>query len=71
MKQLANIGCEYYQNAALLELRLVQLHTQLHHTRTLEIRRRLKHRIGVLHVMINEGRQTGYRLAHYYDQKGV
>lgn len=71
MKTLENMAHEYRANAALLELRLMQLRNQLDCTRQLELRRRLKHRIGVLHVMINEARQTGYYLGNYYARKGA
>lgn len=66
---LDNLAHEYRANAALLELRLVQLKHQLRQTQCLEVRRRLKHRIGMLHVLINETRGTGYYLAHYYGER--
>ncbi|MDR3765505.1 MAG: hypothetical protein Q3Y08_00495 [Butyricicoccus sp.] len=63
------MATEYRANAALLELRLMQLKHQLKHTQGLELRRRLKHRIGMLHVLINEARGTGYYLEHYYEER--
>lgn len=69
---LSHMAQEYRTNAAVLELRLVQLKHQLAHTRQLELRRRLKHRIGVLHVLINEARKTGHYLDQYYaEQKEI
>ena len=66
---LDHMAQQYRSNAALLELRLVQLKHQLAGTKQLEVRRRLKHRIGMLHVLINEGRKTGYYLAQYYTEE--
>lgn len=63
------MAAEYRANAALLELRLVQLKHQLQGTKSLELRRRLKHRIGMLHVLINEARDTSYYLSHYYEER--
>lgn len=67
-QSLDSMAEEYRRNAAVLELRLVQLKHQLAGTRQLELRRRLKHRIGMLHVLINEARSTGYYLDHYYEE---
>lgn len=49
--KLDTMAQEYRRNAAVLELRVAQLKHQLAHTSQLELRRRLKHRIGVLHVL--------------------
>lgn len=68
-QSLDTIAHEYRANAALLELRLMQLKHQLRQTNNLEVRRRLKHRIGMLHVLINEARGTGYYLSHYYEER--
>lgn len=67
-KELDIMAQEYRRNAAVLELRLMQLKHQLANTRQLELRRRLKHRIGMLHVLINEARNTGYYLDHYHEE---
>lgn len=66
---LSGMAQEYRANAAILDLRLAQLQYQLAHTESLELRRRLKHRIGMLHVLINEARNTGYYLDHYYEER--
>ncbi|MGN1007939.1 MAG: hypothetical protein ACI4PV_03250 [Butyricicoccus sp.] len=68
-KELDTMAQEYRRNAAVLELRVMQLKHQLAHTGQLELRRRLKHRIGMLHVLINEARNTGYYLDHYYEER--
>lgn len=65
---LQQLSEQYRSDAALMELRIVQLQYRLQHTEQLEIRRRLKHRIGVLRVLMGEGRRTGYDLAHYYER---
>lgn len=66
---LDQMAREYRTNAALLELRQMQLKHQLAHTKQLELRRRLKHRIGMLHVLINEARKTSHHLDSYYGEK--
>ena len=66
---LDGLAAEYRANAPLLELRVMQPKHQLEHTQGLELRRRLKHRIGMLHVLINEARGTGYYLEHYYEER--
>ena len=68
--KLDTMAQEYRRNAAVLELRVAQLKHQLAHPSQLELRRRLKHRIGVLHVLINEARSTGYYLDHYHEGRG-
>ncbi|MGM9613607.1 MAG: hypothetical protein ACI3XZ_08870 [Butyricicoccus sp.] len=68
-KELDTMAQEYRRNAAVLELRVMQLKHQLAHTSQLELRRRLKHRIGMLHVLINEARSTGFYLDHYYEER--
>ena len=68
--KLDTMAQEYRRNAAVLELRVAQLKHQLAHTSQLELRRRLKHRIGVLHVLINEARSTGYYLDHSHEGRG-
>ena len=65
---LDHMAQEYRDNAALLDLRLAQLKHQLAHTKQLELRRRLKHRIGMLHVLINEARRTSHYLDTYYTE---
>lgn len=65
---LQQLAQQYLSNAALLELRIVQLQYRMRHTEQPEIKRRLRHRVGVLRVMMGEGRRTGYDLAHYYDR---
>ena len=65
-QSLHDMGQEYRRNTNLLELRIRQLQFQLKNTQCLELRRRLKHRIGMLHVLVNEGRKTGFYLQNYY-----
>lgn len=65
---LQQLAQQYRANAALIELRIVQLQYRLRHTRQPEVRRRLRHRIGILRVLMGEGRRTGYDLTHYYDR---
>lgn len=64
---LSEMAEEYRRNAAALEGRVAQLEQELNAVDGLETRRKLKHRIGMLHVLINEARKTEYYLAHYYD----
>ena len=66
-QSLRDMGQEYRRNTNLLELRIRQLQFQLKNTQCLELRRRLKHRIGMLHVLVNEGRKTGFYLQNYYN----
>ena len=65
---LQSLAQEYRAGAALIELRVIQLQYRLDHTRQQEVRRRLRHRIGALRVMMGESRRMGYDLDHYYDR---
>ncbi|NCB28894.1 MAG: hypothetical protein EOM63_03910 [Clostridia bacterium] len=67
--ELQKMAREYRHNAAVLELRVIQLQRALRRTEQLELRRRIKRRIGLLRVMIGESRRTAYDLEHYYDRK--
>lgn len=66
---LLQMAEEYRSNSALLALRIVQLQCRLRETRQLELRRRLKRRIGTLYGMLGESRRTSYDMQHYYDRR--
>ncbi|MGE4547948.1 MAG: hypothetical protein AB7C89_00175 [Intestinibacillus sp.] len=66
---LQQMAQEYRVNGALIELRIIQLRCRLQNTRQLELRRRLKKRIGTLYGMLGESRRAAYDMQHYYDQR--
>ena len=66
---LDELGQQYRRSAAAIDLRIMQLKYQLSKTASLELRRRLKHRIGALHVLAIETRNTSYHLTSYYAGK--
>ena len=67
---LREMAQEYRRNTALLELRMKQLQVAQRRAGQKEVKYRLKRRIGVLRMLINESRKTAFVLEHYYDRKG-
>lgn len=67
---LCEMAQEYRANTALLELRMKQLQAAQRRTRQKEVQFRLKRRINCLRTLINESRQTAFKLEHYHDSKG-
>ncbi len=69
--RLNELAREYRANAALLELRAVQLQKLLPQIGCLEEKRRVRRRINLLHTMICDSRCTANELEHYHDAKGA
>lgn len=67
---LSELAKEYRANAALLELRVVQLNTLLPSVGVREEQRRIRRRIGALRSMMSDCRCAAYEMEHYHDQKG-
>lgn len=66
---LEKMAMEYRKNLKLLEGRLMLVLQELSTTTGLEKRRKLKHRIGMLHILINESRAAIFTMEHYYDKE--
>lgn len=70
MNTLKALADEYLRNIEVMEQRMEELETKLHAVQNREVRYKLRRRIGVLLVMVNESRKIAFQMEHYYDKPG-
>lgn len=67
---LAEMAKEYRENVNKLQKRLDEVTNEMQSTRSLERKRKLRQRIGLLRALIGEGNAAIYEMEHYYDDDG-
>ena len=68
MQALQELAEEYLANVAALEARIAELQQQERELTSCQDRLLLHRRITVLYQMAGEGRQTAFKMQHYYDK---